>query len=80
MKSAVQIVGVFILIGSVSALFRFLKERPNFDLLGDQGTAGEFMGMLMMSVVGIGLVVYGIKKRDKKTQQDKQTEDHNKRM
>ncbi len=69
MKSAAQIVGVLILIGSIGAWSEFFERHPSFDPLADPAASGEFLGMLFMSVVAIGLVVYGLQKGPKKKTQ-----------
>jgi hypothetical protein len=66
MKSAAQIVGILILIGSMGTWSKFFKQHPNFDLLGDASTSGKFMGMLFMSAFALGLIVYGFQKGTKK--------------
>lgn len=66
MKSIAQVVGILILIGGLGSWSRFFKQHPNFDLLGDMTASGEFVGMLSMSVLALGLIVYGFQKNPKK--------------
>ena len=62
MKSAIQIAGIVILLGTINAWVKYYKQHPDWDLLDDPVASGECMGLLLMSAIAVGLICYGFQK------------------